>query len=404
MRDAGVPTPCFAVAERSADEVADWADFPAFVKPLAEGTGKGCEAASLVHTQSRACTTAVARVIARYRQPALVERYLPGREFTVGIVGNGDDARVLGVCEILLQAQCRGQCLLAPQQGAVRGAGHLRAGRRRRGAACGNAARLQAYRALECRDAARIDFRSDAKGEPYFLEANPLAGLNPWHSDLPILAAQNGIDFVTLIGMVLDAGLARYGRSRGDAGAAAETRLMAGTAGFIPVLHAATRQPPRRNRHDRCRQDGAGVAPRLGYATEVIGLAPDLGGSTLLPSRRPLLVFNLVDAVGGDGRLAPMVPARLDALGLPYTGAGTSAWLDTLSKIGTKLQARPCRPADAGLVGGWDGPRPRSPRHRQAGVGAWLVRHRSPIGDAWRRRRAAQSLERTLRWQHRAFR
>ncbi len=73
---------------------------------------------------------------------------------------------------------------------------------------------LDAYRALECRDTARIDFRSDAHGEPYFLEANPLAGLNPWHSDLPILAAQNGIEFTALIGMILDAGLARYGLSR----------------------------------------------------------------------------------------------------------------------------------------------------------------------------------------------
>jgi D-alanine-D-alanine ligase len=73
---------------------------------------------------------------------------------------------------------------------------------------------LEAYRALDCRDAARIDFRSDSKGEPYFLEANPLAGLNPSHSDLPILAVQNGIAFVKLIGMLLDAGLARYGRSR----------------------------------------------------------------------------------------------------------------------------------------------------------------------------------------------
>ncbi|MGH6832722.1 MAG: hypothetical protein ACRECM_06845, partial [Methyloceanibacter sp.] len=70
---------------------------------------------------------------------------------------------------------------------------------------------LQVYRALECRDTARIDFRSDAHGEPFFLEANPLAGLNPWHSDLPILAAQNGIEFVALIGMILDAGLARHG-------------------------------------------------------------------------------------------------------------------------------------------------------------------------------------------------
>jgi D-alanine-D-alanine ligase len=212
MREAGLPTPSFAVAERNADDVADWADFPAFVKPLAEGTGKGCEAASLVQTRGE-LREAVTRLIARYGQPALVERYLPGREFTVGIVGNGPDARVLGVCEILLRANaeanvyslqnkelCEELVTYAPADDAEARLAGTRA--------------LEAYRALECRDAARIDFRSDAKGEPYFLEANPLAGLNPWHSDLPILAAQNGIDFVALIGLIVDAGLARYGMSR----------------------------------------------------------------------------------------------------------------------------------------------------------------------------------------------
>ncbi len=212
MRDAGVPTPSFAVAECNADEVADWADFPAFVKPLAEGTGKGCEAASLVQTRGE-LRDAVTRVIARYDQSALVERYLPGREFTVGIVGNGPDLRVLGVCEILLRANaeanvyslqnkelCEELVTYAPADDAEARLAGTRA--------------LEAYRALECRDAARIDFRSDANGEPYFLEANPLAGLNPWHSDLPILAAQNGIDFVALIGLIVDAGLARYGMSR----------------------------------------------------------------------------------------------------------------------------------------------------------------------------------------------
>jgi D-alanine-D-alanine ligase len=214
VRDAGVKTPNFAVAEH-ADAVAAWTEFPAFVKPLAEGTGKGCEAASLVHTTAE-LQDAVTRVIGRYRQPALIERYLPGREFTVGIVGNGDDARVLGVCEILLKPNaeanvyslhnkelCEELVTYAPAEDAE--------------ARLAGARALEAYRALECRDAARIDFRSDANGEPYFLEANPLAGLNPWHSDLPILAAQNGIDFVMLIGMVLDAGLARYGRTRTDA-------------------------------------------------------------------------------------------------------------------------------------------------------------------------------------------
>jgi D-alanine-D-alanine ligase len=215
VRDAGVPTAAFAVAERSASELVAWSDFPAFVKPLAEGTGKGCEAASLV-TSPAELHSAATRVIERYSQPALVERYLPGREFTVGIVGNGTDARVLGVCEILLKPQaeanvyslhnkelCEDLVTYAKADDAEARLAATRA--------------LAAYQALGCRDAARIDFRSDAKGEPYFLEANPLAGLNPWHSDLPILAAQNGIAFVALIGMILDAGLARYGRTRPDA-------------------------------------------------------------------------------------------------------------------------------------------------------------------------------------------
>jgi len=212
VRDAGVPTPAFQVAEKDASELAGWTDFPAFVKPLAEGTGKGCEAASLVHGRAE-LEAAATRVIERYRQPALVEHYLPGREFTVGIAGNGAEARVLGVCEIILRENaeanvyslhnkelCEELVTYAPASDPEA----LLAGERA----------LQAYRALECRDAARIDFRSDANGEPYFLEANPLAGINPWHSDLPILAAQNGIDFTTLIGMILDAGLARYGLSR----------------------------------------------------------------------------------------------------------------------------------------------------------------------------------------------
>jgi D-alanine-D-alanine ligase len=70
----------------------------------------------------------------------------------------------------------------------------------------------------------------------------------------------------------------------------------------------------------------------------------DLAWIEKLPSRRPLVVFNLVDAIDGDGRLAPRVPARLDALGTLYTGCTTSALLATLSKVRTKL-----RLADAGL-------------------------------------------------------
>jgi D-alanine-D-alanine ligase len=67
-------------------------------------------------------------------------------------------------------------------------------------------------------------------------------------------------------------------------------------------------------------------------------VARDLVSIETLPSRRPLVVFNLIDAVEGDGRLAPRVPARLDALGIAYTGCSTSALLKTLSKFGTKLK------------------------------------------------------------------
>jgi D-alanine-D-alanine ligase len=216
VREAGVPTPGFAVAERGAAEVMGWDQFPAFVKPLAEGTGKGCEAGSLVGNTEE-LQAAVMRVIERFHQPALVERYLSGREFTVGIVGNGAEARVLGVCEILLKAHaeanvyslqnkelCEDLVTYAPADDAE--------------ARLAGVCALDAYHTLECRDAARIDFRSDETGEPYFLEANPLAGLNPWHSDLPILAAQNGIEFLALIGMILDAGLARYGLAPPDRG------------------------------------------------------------------------------------------------------------------------------------------------------------------------------------------
>jgi D-alanine-D-alanine ligase len=215
VRDAGVPTPEFAVAERSASELLAWSHFPAFVKPLAEGTGKGCEAGSLVHTPFE-LQAAATRVLEQFKQPALVERFLPGREFTVGITANGAEARVLGVCEILLKQNAEANVYslqnkelcedLVTYTRADDGEARLAGARA-----------LEAYRALECRDAARIDFRSDAKGDPYFLEVNPLAGLNPWHSDLPILAAQNGIEFVALIGMLLEAGLARYGLSPPDA-------------------------------------------------------------------------------------------------------------------------------------------------------------------------------------------
>ena len=83
---------------------------------------------------------------------------------------------------------------------------------------------------------------------------------------------------------------------------------------------------------------------KLGFTTEILAVSMDLETIETLPARRPLLVFNLVDAIDGDGRFAPRVAERLDILGIAYTGCSTSALFETLSKVGTKLKL-----ADAGL-------------------------------------------------------
>jgi D-alanine-D-alanine ligase len=110
----------------------------------------------------------------------------------------------------------------------------------------------------------------------------------------------------------------------------------ASARGFVPVLHAAT--DSRADEIDTlvAAEAVAGALRGLGFVTDIIGVDLDLRELEALQRRRPLLVFNLVDAVRGDGRVAPMIPSLLDALGLPYTGARTNAWLKTLSKITTK--------------------------------------------------------------------
>ena len=70
---------------------------------------------------------------------------------------------------------------------------------------------LAAWRALRCVDAGRADIRCDAAGQPNFIEVNPLAGLNPTHSDLPILCRMNGINYAQLIGKIMSNAVQRYG-------------------------------------------------------------------------------------------------------------------------------------------------------------------------------------------------
>ncbi len=209
VRDHGLPTTDFAVLH-SADEAAGCTlPFPLFVKPVAEGTGKGCDKASRV-ANVQELAAAVDRLTREFNQPALCEPLLPGREFTVGILGNGEDARVVGVMEIIVRTDTDDPVYSFTNKELCETRVIYRLADDAEARIAGNTA-LAAHRALDCRDAARIDLKSDAAGIPHFLEVNPIAGLHPSHSDLPMIADKSGLGYDGLIGGIVDAAANRLG-------------------------------------------------------------------------------------------------------------------------------------------------------------------------------------------------
>ncbi len=201
VRDCGVPTTPFAVIGCKDDLAKVDLPFPLFVKPIAEGTGKGVTAASRVENRKDLEKMAL-ELLARYDQPVLAETYLPGREFTVGIVGAGAKAKSIGALEILLGTGAEAWCHSYHNKENCEDLVEYRLCADKDAQQAAEAA-LAAWRALGCRDAGRIDIRFDANGIANFIEANPLAGLNPGHSDLCILAEQAGISYDELIGMIV---------------------------------------------------------------------------------------------------------------------------------------------------------------------------------------------------------
>ena len=209
VRDNGLPTPPFAVIETEKDAEAVLLEPPLFVKPAAEGSSKGIDGRSRISSREELRATC-AELLGTFRQPVLVERYLPGREMTVGIVGNGDEARVVGVMEVVFKDGTDGDyTAITKEEYDTRTEYRLldgdALGRRAREVALG------AYRALACRDAGRVDLRCDENGEPCFLEINPLPGLHPIRSDLPILSGLAGISYDQLLGSIVDAAGRRWG-------------------------------------------------------------------------------------------------------------------------------------------------------------------------------------------------
>lgn len=201
-RGAGVPTPDFALVTTPAEAAAVRLPFPLFVKPVAEGTSKGVTARSLVTTR-QALIDVCTELLAEYREPVLVEEFLSGREFTVGILGTGAGSRALATLEVVLRSGADAAVYSYRNKAQWRDLVEYRlldAGALRRAV---EEVALATWRCLGCRDAGRVDVRLDAAGNPQMLEVNPLAGLTPEHSDLPIMAALQGMEFDTLIGEIL---------------------------------------------------------------------------------------------------------------------------------------------------------------------------------------------------------
>ncbi len=207
VRDLGIATPEFIVIEGPSDLAAFDLPFPVFVKPVAEGTSKGIDGFSRVGTREE-LAGACRRLLARLRQPVLVEAFLPGREFTVGILGTGKDSRVIGAMEVVLRAQAQRDCYSYEHKERYEElVQYLRVDSDLAASLADMA--LAVWRGLGCRDAGRIDFRADEEGRMHFLEVNPLAGLHPDHSDLPIICSLMGMSYRELIAGIIQSALKR---------------------------------------------------------------------------------------------------------------------------------------------------------------------------------------------------
>jgi D-alanine-D-alanine ligase len=197
VRDHGIPTPDFVIVEKMEDCATVTLPYPLFVKPNAEGTGKGINALSKVNNPGELNSTCK-DLLSRYPSGLLVEEYLPGREFTVGILGTGAEGYPVGIMEILYKKEDTKNIYSYETKSDYLTAVEYKIPEPEIAEACISLA-LKTWRVLGCRDGGRVDLRVDRFGTPNFIEVNPLAGLDSVHSDLPILAYLHGYDFDRII-------------------------------------------------------------------------------------------------------------------------------------------------------------------------------------------------------------
>jgi D-alanine-D-alanine ligase len=207
MRDLGIPTPDFVLVETEDDIEQVHIPFPIFAKPVSEGTGKGISSVSKINNPTE--LSAVCRqLLAQFRQPVILEKFLPGREFTVGIFKTGKEAKAIGIMEIFLKSEKDSVAYSLNNKEHYERFVEYRLVNDPTAEKAGEIA-LAAWRGLGCRDAGRIDLRVDDQGIPNFIEVNPLAGIRPVHSDLCILCDFVGISYTEMIKTIVDSAMAR---------------------------------------------------------------------------------------------------------------------------------------------------------------------------------------------------
>ncbi len=213
LSHAGIPNACFVTFADASQVTSAPFDFPLFVKPTHEGSSKGITARSKVHNLEE-LRQQVDFVCSTYHQPALVEEFLPGREFTVGILGN-EHPHVFAPMEISYEH-------VPEEANRIYSYQYKKEWVERHNFICPapvteeqekrlKEVALAAYRAVGGLDFGRIDLRLDAAGNPHVIEINPLPGMAPGYSDYPVAAEANGIPYPDLVRSILDLAIGRNG-------------------------------------------------------------------------------------------------------------------------------------------------------------------------------------------------
>lgn len=215
-----IPTAQFFVADRPEDAYNKNLSFPLIVKPVSEGSGKGIFASSFVNSVEE-LTREIVRITTEYNQSALIEEFLSGREFTVAILGNNGEARVLPLIEMRYDKYPAGVVPLYSYEAKwildtkenVFDVFDCPANVDKQLEEKIKKVSIDTYKVLKCRDWSRIDLRLDKNGEPNIIEINPLPGIIPdpnENSSFPKAARAAGIEYNDMINLVLAAGVKRY--------------------------------------------------------------------------------------------------------------------------------------------------------------------------------------------------